>query len=206
MRTTRRAIGVFLAAAALLVAPAKAHSFEFVKDSAQVAAAFMTNLAMHEVGHAAVGTFVGAEGVKTSFFARRNGAFFLGHTSYSNLRREARVPFLAGGPMMNCYTFEYALADYQRSPNTYNKALMFFSCTDFLYYSLYALYLSPGNEHYDPVALQQETGLSKEAILGVALAQTMLNAMRAYNVQSRVIPYFAVDRRYEASFNVMVRF
>jgi hypothetical protein len=204
MKGARRIIGIVAVAAALCL-PARAHAFEPLKDSAQIAAAFMTNLALHEVGHAAVGTFVGAEGVKTSFFSRRNGSFFLGYTEYKNLKKEARLPFLAGGPMMNGYTFEYALGDYRRNPNTYNKALLFFSCTDFLYYSLYAFYLAPGNDHYDPTAIRHETGLSKEAVLGIALTQSLLNGMRVFNVQNRVVPYFAVDR-FHASFNLRVQF
>jgi len=202
--STKGFIGI-VAVLAVLCLPATGSCFAPMSDAAQIAAAFMTNLAMHEVGHAAAGTMVGASGVNTSFFNTKNGSFFLGHTEYHNLKQEGRLPFLVGGPMMNSYTFDFALADYDRRPTTYNKALMFFSCTDFLYYSVYALYISKGNNHYDPLAIRQETGLSRETILGVALTQTILNGMRAFNMQDRVVPYFEVDR-YWASFNLRVSF
>jgi hypothetical protein len=45
--------------------------------------------------------------------------------------------------------------------------MIFFSCTDFLYYSD-----TPStwrrNKYYDPMTIKRETGLSKEAILGIA--------------------------------------
>jgi hypothetical protein len=205
MKALKGIIGMAAVVALLCLPATNGYGFEPIKDGAQIAAAFMTNLAMHEVGHAAVGSLLGAQGEQPTFFRSRNGSFFLGHTGYSNLRREGRLPFAAGGAMLNGYTFEYALADFERDPNTYNKALIFFSCTDFLYYSVYALYVAPENEYYDPMTIKQETGLSKEAILGIALTQTILNGMRVFKMQDKIIPYIQVDR-FEASFNVMVRF
>lgn len=205
MKALKGVMGIAAVVALLCLPAAEGLCFEPIKDGAQIAAAFMTNLAMHEIGHAAVGSLVGAQGEQPGFFKSNNGSFFLGHTSYDNIKREARVPFMVGGAMMNGYTFEYALADYERHPTTYNKALMFFSCTDFLYYSLYALYLAPENDHYDPVVIKNDMGLSSEAILGVALTQTILNGMRVFKMQDRVVPYFQVDR-YWASFNLRVTF
>jgi hypothetical protein len=80
------------------------------RDGAQIAAAFMP--AWRCTVYAAVGGLLEAPGQQPTFFQSRNGSFFLGHTGYSNLRREGRLPFAAGRAMLNSYTFEYALADF----------------------------------------------------------------------------------------------
>lgn len=200
-----KTIVAIAAACALCYMPAQAHAFDLLSDPAQIAAAFMTNLALHEAGHAAAGDLVGAQGVRINFLSTHGGSIFLGHTGYANISPQGRLPFQVGGPMLNNYAFEYGLADNQRGASTYNQSLMLFGCTDFLYYSLYAFYVAPHNDHYDPVAIQQETGLSKGAILGVALMQTLLNGSRALGFQNTFFPYFEVDRYY-ASFNVAMRF
>ncbi len=100
-------------------------------------------------------------------------------------------------------TFEYALHSYHQKPTTYNKALMFFSCTDFLWYTLLANYVHPENDKYDPNMIREETGIGKEALLGVVLTKSLLNAYRVYNEDAKFMPMVTLDTR---SVGLMVRY
>ncbi len=71
---------------------------------------------------------------------------------------------------------------------------MFFSGTDFLWYTVYTFYISGGASHSDPMMLHEETGLNKESILGIALTHTLLNFYRVYSGQDTIVPYFTYDR------------
>lgn len=168
-------------------------------------AAFLTNLAVHEVGHAVVADHVGATGSRLSFFRKRRGDFFLGTSSVEYIDDKSKLPYTMGGEFFADLTFEHALQDYREGPNLFNKALLFYSGTDFLWYCLYAFYLSSDNPYYDPVTISKETGISGDALFSIALAKTVLNAYRIYSGRDRVIPYFMVDK-YSASLNIMIPF
>ncbi len=93
------------------------------------------------------------------------------------------------------YTFEYALQSYHREPTTYNKALMFFSCTDFFVYTLLANYVNPDNDMYDPNLIREETGLSKELLLSLVMAKPLMNIYRVVNRDANFTPMIWVDKK-----------
>ncbi len=172
-----------------------------VSDFASVGLAFLTNLVVHETGHAAVASYVGANGIDLQFMTKKDDRFFLGLSHVEHIDEKSRLPYSMGGEVAVSYTFEYALSDYRQKPSTYNKALMFFSGTDFLWYSIYAFYLTDGDEAFDPNAVVDITGLSKGTIFGVALTQSLINAYRIYSGNDNIAPYFTLDK-YSAVFNV----
>jgi hypothetical protein len=111
-----------------------------------------------------------------------------------------------GGEVATSLSFEVALHHYRASPTTYNRALLFFNGTEFLWYSVYAFYFEGAKDNrHDPVAFSQEIGLSPEIILVIAVTQAALNTYRVYSGQDRLIPYFTFDER-SASFWIGVRF
>jgi hypothetical protein len=171
----------------------------------QVGAAFFTNLALHELGHKVVGDYVGATGTSLNFFEKRDGKFFLGHSSYKQIDEKSRLPFSMGGEVATDLTFEHALQSYRENPTIYNKSLLFFSGMDFLWYSLYAFYISDGHSHFDPIAISEQTGISRDMIFSIALAKTIVNAYRVYSGQDRIIPYFTVDSN-SAFLNISMAF
>ena len=176
------------------------------RDIAQVGMAFLTNMVIHESGHYIMANSLGAQGNSLDFFTVRNGSFFLGLSTYSKMEKEGRLSYHLAGEFAASQTFEYALHQYRRQKTPYFNALAFFSSTDFLFYSLYAFYISPKQEkYYDPVSIAEDTGLSQEVIFSIALTQTLLNGLRIYSGKDYVIPYFTIDRDF-ASFNLKVNF
>lgn len=172
----------------------------------QVGAAFLTNFALHELGHVVVGDYVGVKGTEFGFLKKHEGQFFLGHTTYEQIDANSKLSYSMGGEVAVDLTFEHALQSYRKNPTTYNKSLLFFSATDFLWYSAYAFYLSGGgNSHFDPVSISEQTGISKDMIFAIALAKTMANAYRVYSGQDRVVPYFTVDKN-SAILNIGIAF
>jgi len=157
-------------------------------DFFQIGAAFMTNLAVHELGHQLVADEVGATNHHIQFFAKDEGQFYFGFSSYDSIPVESRLPYAAGGEKMSFYTFEYGLQSYRNRPSTYNKSLMFFATFDFLAYTLVANYLEPDNEKFDPNGIRKETGCSKEMLLGIALTKTLINAYRYSNKDATIMP------------------
>lgn len=97
----------------LLLAPIRATAVG-PGDLAQVAAAFMTSLAVHEAGHAFIADQMGGEGVSIHFFTQENNAFSLGLTKVRKLDRESTLPFAMGGEIANSLNFEYALRLYRK--------------------------------------------------------------------------------------------
>ena len=174
-------------------------------EAVQITAAFLTTFAAHELGHAVVADYVGAGGARMNFLTTQNGNFFLGSTTYNRLNDEEKLPLSMGGAVASDITFEHALQSYRKNPNLYNKSLLFFSGMDFLWYSAYAFYLSDGHSYYDPVAVSEQSGLSKNAIFSIALAKAVTNAYRVYSGQDRVIPYFTVDKT-TAMLNIGISF
>ena len=83
---------------------------------------------------------------------------------------------------------------------------MFFSMTDFLWYTTYAFYVAPyQNGKFDPIGISNTTGIDREKIFLVALAHTSLNALRVYSGEDRVIPYYMLDRHF-IGFGIKVPF
>lgn len=163
-------------------------------DFIEIGAAFMTNLAMHELGHQIVADEVGAENHRIKFFAKDEGQFYFGLSSYDSIPDRSRLPYAAAGERMSLYTFEYGLQSYRNRPSTYNKALLFFSTFDFLAYTLVANYLEPDNEKYDPNGIRKETGCSKELLLGVALTKTLINAYRYSHKDANIMPMIETSK------------
>lgn len=172
---------------------------------AQVGMAFITNLALHELGHKVVGDYVGATGTSLNFLKKLDNKFFLGHSSYEQIDEKSILPFSMAGEVATDMVFEHALKAYRKSPNIYNKSLLFFSGTDFLWYSSYAFYLSKGHPHFDPISISKETGISRDMLFSVALAKTIVNAYRVYSGQDKIIPYFTIDK-YSAFLNIGIPF
>ncbi|HEX9757754.1 MAG TPA: hypothetical protein VGB26_08120 [Nitrospiria bacterium] len=187
------------------VDPHPASGFE-VSQLAQIGMAFLTNMAIHESGHFIMADSLGAEGNQLKFFTQQKGSFFLGLSTYNEMEEEGKLPYHLAGEFAVSQTFEYSLTRYRNNPTTYHNALLFFSATDFVFYSLYAFYLSPvQDDHYDPVSISKDTGLSQEIIFSVALTQALLNGLRVFSGEDRLVPYFTIDQKF-ASFNIQVHF
>lgn len=173
--------------------PSRAYAFDFFKDGSAIGAAFVTHLGMHEIGHQVVAEEAGAESPEMHFFTTRNGSFYPGLSTYKDIKKESELSYALAGESMAGYTFEYALQSYRHEESTYNKALMFFACTDFLWYTLLANYVHPDNDMYDPNLVREETSLGKTEILSLVLAKSLLNAYRVYNEEARFTPMIMVD-------------
>lgn len=171
----------------------------------QISTAFVTNLSAHEYGHAIIGNSVGAEGISITFFSREKNNLFLGYTSIKRIDDKAFPSFALGGEIGANMSFEYALQSFRKRPTIYNKSLLFFSGTDFLWYSLYTFYINKDNPDADPNILHKETGISKDIIISVAVAQSVLNSYRVISGKDRVIPYLIVDRN-SIGFRVKIPF
>ncbi|MEK6583831.1 MAG: hypothetical protein AABY66_03145, partial [Nitrospirota bacterium] len=89
--------------------------------------------------------------------------------------------------------------------SAYNKALLFFSGTDFLWYTVYTYYFNEDNPDADPNILHKETGISKDAILAAAVSQSLLNGYRVVSGEDKVIPYFTFNMN-SIGFHVKVPF
>jgi len=176
------------------------------KDIPAVGLAFLTNLGMHETGHYLIANQAGAEGNTLNFFTKDKNSFFLGLSTVTKIDNKAKPAYHLAGEVASSYTFELALRKYRESDTTYNRALMFFSMTDFLWYTTYAFYVSPyKNSKFDPIGISNTTGIDRGKIFLVALAHTSLNALRAYTGEDRVIPYYMLDRNF-IGFGVKVSF
>ncbi len=177
----------------LVLCSSPGFAMEF-SDVFQTGAAYLTHVAAHETGHNAMGHMAGGQNVRTDFFQTQSGSFFVGVSSADALKQESVLPFRAAGVVASNHTFNFALTRYRLQPTTYNKALLLFSGTDFLWYSVWSFYIKDSQDPgYDPVGISQETGLSSEAVLGIALFQTAVNAFRAFSGDDTYIPYVSVD-------------
>lgn len=174
-----------------------------VSDFFEAGSAYLTHVVAHETGHNAMANMAGGRNVRMNFFRQQNGSFFAGVSSVDALDQESVLPFRAAGLVASNYTFDLALSAYRTQATTYNKALLFFSGTDFLWYSVWSFYIKGSTDPgYDPVGISQETELSPETIVGVALLQTALNAFRISSGRDDYVPYIAVDNQ---GMNVGVR-
>src|SRR3972149_10503517 len=169
------------------------------KDIPAVGLAFLTNLGMHETGHYLIANQAGAEGNTLNFFTKDKNSFFLGLSTVTDIDNKAKPAYHLAGEVASSYTFEVTLKQYRAQKTTYNSALLFFSMTDFLWYTTYAFYLTPNeNEKFDPIGISETTGLRRETIFLVSLTQSALNALRMYSNEDRLIPYFIMDRYFIA--------
>lgn len=162
-----------------------------------VGTAFVSHVAVHESGHYIMAHMAGAEDVQLNFFTVKGGNLYLGLSTARGLDPASSLSYKAAGEAAGSYLFDAALESYRTYPTTYNRSLLFFSGTDFFWYTLYAFYLT-GNQNpsYDPVGISRETGLSAEAILSIATIQTTLNAYRIYSGNDDVMPYIDLDKRW----------
>lgn len=177
-----------------------------LKDIPLIGLAFLTNLGIHETGHYVIANQAGAEGNTLNFFTKDKNSFFLGLSTVTKIDSKAKPGYHLAGEVASNYTFELALRKYRENNTTYNRALMFFSMTDFLWYTTYAFYVAPyQNGKFDPIGISNTTGIDREKIFLVALAHTSLNALRVYRGEDRVIPYYMLDRHF-IGFGIKVPF
>ena len=197
-------LSIILLITLMAAQPAKAYESAII-DIIQVGSAFATNLTVHEYGHAIVGSSVGAEGISVSFLSKRKNNLFLGYTSTSKIDDKAYPSFSLGGEIGVNMSLEYALHRFRKEPTTYNKALLFFSGTDFLWYTVYTFYFNEDNPDSDPNILHRETGISKDTLLVAAVTQSLLNGYRVFSGSDTVIPYMTFDRE-AIGFHIKVSF
>ena len=177
-----------------------------LKDIPLIGLAFLTNLGIHETGHYVIANQAGADGNTLNFFTKDKNSFFLGLSTVTKIDSKAKPGYHLAGEVASNYTFELALRKYRENNTTYNRALMFFSMTDFLWYTTYAFYVAPyQNGKFDPIGISNTTGIDREKIFLVALAHTSLNALRVYSGEDRVIPYYMLDRHF-IGFGIKVPF
>ena len=177
-----------------------------LKDIPLIGLAFLTNLGIHETGHYVIANQAGAEGNTLNFFTKDKNSFFLGLSTVTKIDSKSKPGYHLAGEVASNYTFELALRKYRANNTTYNRALMFFSMTDFLWYTTYAFYVAPyQNGKFDPIGISNTTGIDREKIFLVALAHTSLNALRVYSGEDRVIPYYMLDRHF-IGFGIKVPF
>lgn len=175
-------------------------------DGLAIGMAFLTNLAIHESAHYIVADQAGADGNKLQFFSGEGGSFFLGLSTVTAIDNRSKLSYNLAGEVATSYTFEWALQQYREDPTLYNKALIFFSGTDFLWYSLYSFYLSAErNPMFDPIGIAEDTGLDKDVIFGIALTQFSLNVLRVATGEDRIVPYFTLDP-HQAGFGLRFQF
>ncbi len=172
-----------------------------LNDIGSIGAAYTTHIFFHELGHQIVADEVGAKNHSISFFTSEKGKFYPGLSTYQYIPEESKVPYAAGGERMAGVTFEYALSSYRKDPNTFNKALLFFSNFDFLIYTLMANHMEPDNKMYNPNLIRSETGCSKDTILGLAALKTLINTYRIFNEDTKIMPVLDIDR-YTAYFKL----
>ena len=186
--------------------PATADNGWSLADPLEIGLAFVTNLAIHESGHILVAEGVGADKATFKFFGEDDGSFFLGLSTATGIPDESVLPYRLGGEIAASYTFELTLQSYRREPTTYNQALLFFSGTDFFWYTVFAYYLAPREDaRYDPVGIRESTGFPRGVVLAAAATQLATNAWRVMSGSDAVAPSFSYDQR-SALFNLTFRF
>lgn len=177
-----------------------------LSDILQGGGAFLTHLMVHETGHHVMAYMGGGQDVHLDFFKKQGGNFFVGAVSATGINQESVLPFRAAGVAASNHLFNLSLSRYRLEPTTYNTALLFFSGTDFLWYSVWSFYIKGSKDpSYDPVGISQETGLSPHAVVGMALVQTAINAYRVYSEDDTIVPYFSLDQEW-AKIGVQVTF
>ena len=177
-----------------------------LSDLLSIGGAFLSHLGVHESGHYITARMGGAEEVNLEFFSQKPDGFFLGLSTAKGMDPESTLSYKLAGEAASSYLFEISLTQYRYRPTAYNQSLLFFSGTDFLWYSLWSFYIHPTDSPaFDPVGISQETGISKHAIFGVALLQSALNTYRVHSGSDVLLPYILLDQRY-AELGVQITF
>ena len=57
-----------------------------------------------------------------------------------------------------------------------------------------ANYVHPDNDMYDPNLIREETGLSKELLLSLVMAKSLMNTYRVFNENASFTPIIRVDK------------
>ncbi len=166
----------------------------FGMGAIDVAAAYFTEIMIHEIGHDVIADYVGAKGSSLTFFTNEEDQFFIGKSTVDWIDTNSRASYNMAGAFAADLTFEYALRRYREAPTLYNKALMLFSGTDFLRNTLYAFYISDGHDHHDANAVTKYSAISKETVLFTAVAKTLINAHRMHSGSDKFIPYFTLGK------------
>lgn len=178
----------------LISLSSKSYAMGF-SDFLQAGAAFITHVAVHESGHHVVAEMVEGKDAQLAFFQKKDDNFFIGLSSVSEIKSESILPFRAAGLVASNHLYNVSLSAYRTAPSTYNKALLLFSGTDFLWYSVWSFYIQKTDDpSYDPVGLAQETGFSRDVVVGAALLQTAINFYRASSGDDTVVPYMTLDK------------
>ena len=181
-----------------------ANAFD-LRDAAEIGAAYTTHLFLHELGHQVVADEVDADSHQMKFFTVKDGRFYPGLSLYKDIPEESKLPYAAGGDRMASCTFEFALESYRRKPTTFNQSLMFFSCIDFLVYTLLANYIHPDDKMYDPNLIRSSTGCSKELLLSLVAAKSLMNGYRIMHPDANFAPMIWLDEE-SAAFLVAFKF
>ncbi len=168
---------------------------EVVKDAASIGTAFLTELFAHEMGHYFIAESLGARKNDIYFFSKRDDNLYLGLNIVEGLDKDSRLSHSMGGELFASITFEAALQSYRKKPTSYNKALLFFSGTDFLRYSIFSFYLAknPAPE-YDPISIRNASGVSTETIMFCALTQAGINTYRVISGNDTLVPYISFKK------------
>lgn len=199
-------VAVGLAASVSEPRSAAAQDATWLTGPAEVGLAFLTNIAIHESGHVLIAEGVGADKATLKFFGEDNGVYFLGLSTATGVPDDSLMTYRLGGEIASSYTFELALRSFRQRPTVYNSALMFFSGTDFFWYTVFVFYIAPYEDpRYDPAGLRESTGFSRGAIVAAAATQLAANAWRVFSGTDVVTPSFTYDRR-SASLNLTVQF
>jgi hypothetical protein len=186
--------GILLLAGLLtLTAPShRAQAWEW-SDMVDIGMAYVTHLYLHELGHQVIADEVGAENHQIQFMKQKNGQYYLGLSTYDKIPQKSKLPYAVGGDRMAGLTFEYGLASYRERPTTFNKALLLFTTVDFVGYTLLSNYVHSGDNMYDPNLIREETGISKELLLGMVLTKALVNTYRVFSGSDRLTPEIRTD-------------
>ncbi len=167
-----------------------------VKDAAAIGTAFLTGLFTHEMGHYFIAESIGVTKNDIYFFSKRDDNLYLGLNMVEGIDERSRLSHAMGGELFANLTFEAALQSYRKKPTTYNKALLFFSGTDFLRYAAFSYYLAakPVPTEYDPIYIRNASGVSTETIMFTALTQVGINAYRVISGNDTLVPYISFQK------------
>ncbi|MDJ0784992.1 MAG: hypothetical protein QNJ22_23700 [Desulfosarcinaceae bacterium] len=168
------------------------HAWEW-RDLVDIGMAYMTHLYFHELGHQVIADEVGADNHQIQFLKQEKGQYYLGLSTYDRIPDKSKLAYAVGGDRMTGLTFEYALSSYREKPTTFNKSLLFFTTVDFVGYTLLSNYVHSTDNMYDPNLIREETGMSKELLLGMVATKALVNTYRLVSGSDRLTPEIRTD-------------
>jgi hypothetical protein len=184
---------LILAILLVVVGPKKqAQAWEW-SDVVDIGMAYATHLYLHELGHQVIADEVDAENHQIQFMKQKKGQYYLGLSTYDQIPEKSKLAYAVGGDRMAGLTFEYGLASYRERPTSFNKALLFFTSVDFVGYTLLSNYVHSGDNMYDPNLIREETGVSKELLLGMVMTKALVNGYRIFSGSDRLTPEIRTD-------------